>query len=397
MSSSPAESNGKPFIISGRNRATKAAELADTLFSGREQQENFNRIAELFRVEEVAPSSRPMPWKKARADLALPGSFQSLGDTLVTEEYLKRTNTTALLVIKGGEICFEQYWLTGGRNVHWLSMSVAKSVTSALLGAARADGRFGGVSEPITQYLPDLKGSGYDGVSIKDVLQMSSGVTWNEDYSDPDASVAELVRTLGDSSSPYFLARESTREHTPGTYNRYCSIDTVVLGALLERLIDSSTAKYTHEKLWEPLGCENAAHWILDKGGAALTYVGFNATARDYARVGELYLRGGVWNGAQVLPADWVKASVTPDAPHLAPGLRDSADLPYGYGYQWWLLDDGSFTATGIYNQFVFVSPEHDTVIVKLSANQVYGTSADPRAGGEVDTAALLQAIARSS
>jgi CubicO group peptidase (beta-lactamase class C family) len=158
-----------------------------------------------------------------------------------------------------------------------------------------------------------------------------------------------------------------------------------------------SLADYLHDKLWEPDGMEADGFWIVDCKGAEFAGGGFNAVLRDYARLGRLYLNGGMHNGVQVVPADWVRASHTPDAPHVKPGPRPSARLPWGYGYQWWVPDDsGAYSAIGIYGQFVYVDPATRTVIAKTSAFRDYGRSINPEHYRTADHFALFQAIAKS-
>ncbi|MBP6364438.1 MAG: serine hydrolase [Novosphingobium sp.] len=386
-----------PTVPAAAQRTETRAEFVGTLFSPNEQYENFNRINELFPTDRVAPSKKAQPWRKGRP-IALPAHIEAQGETLDTAQFLRETDTAALLVLKDGKIRFEQYWLTGGRNVRWLSMSVAKSFVSAMIGIAVAEGRIASISDPVTKYLPELVGSGYDGVSIKDILQMSSGVRWTEDYSDPKSDVFGLAHVMASGSSFAAFPATLSREHAPGTFNRYNSTDTLVLGMLLERATGTRLAKYMHDRLWEPLGATDEAYWLTDDHGMAMAFGGLNATARDFARIGELYRKGGRWGGRQIVPAGWVKASLTSDSSHLMPGVRASSDSEMGYGYQWWLPgfgDTQDYAAIGVYNQFIYVNPRERTVIVKLSANSNYGRTNDDRSWRGHDHFALFQALAK--
>jgi CubicO group peptidase (beta-lactamase class C family) len=374
--------------------------LADLgLFTGAPQHENFCRLTDLLDVREMAPSAKPHTWPQG-APIALPETYEFDGATRSTEEFLVDTDTAALLVLVDGALRHEHYALTGGPDVQWLSMSVAKSFISALVGIAVDEGHIGGIDEPISTYVPVRAGSAYDGLPIRHALQMSSGARWNEDYHDPNSDIFRLsAATMGLGGTLDDFVATMARESEPGTLCRYNSGETQVLGALLARATGRSVSAYMREKLGEPLGVSSPGYWIVDPAGVELAFGGLNLTARDFAKIGELYRNGGVWQGEQLVPADWVRDSVTVTAPHLAPGrpLIGGDPLPLGYGYQWWLPDGdrGEFTAIGVYNQFVYVDPASDTTIVKLSANRRYGTSTEEYTNRELETIALLRAIAQ--
>ena len=368
--------------------------FAASLFSGAEQFENFNRVHQLF-PSVTMPASQNSFGFPIDESLSLPEEFTYEGEILRTDEFVNETDTSALLVIQNGSIRFEEYFLTGGVDVTWLSMSVAKSFAATLFGIAIEEGFIGGVEDLVTDYLPSLAGSAYDSVRIKDVLQMSSGASWNEDYSDPDSDINRFGRVLALGGSLEELAASMDREFEPGTYNRYNSMDTSVLGLILVKATGRPLADYMIEKLWNPLGAEHEAHWLIDDQGVEMSFFGLNATARDYAKIGELYRLGGKWNGQQLVPAKWVKDSVTPDGPHLMPGENPASDYELGYGYQWWVMDgeDGEFAAIGVYNQFIYVNPSKELVIVKLSANSDYGISEKESDNLEFHTIELFRAI----
>ncbi|MDF1687970.1 MAG: serine hydrolase [Parvibaculaceae bacterium] len=364
------------------------------LFSGAEQYENFNRMTELFPSATMKASPTPFQFGEGEP-MALPTSFETDGVTIDTEAFLTETDTAALLVIQNGNVRFEDYRLTGGRDVQWLSMSVAKSFTSTLVGMAVEDGSIASIEDPVTKYVPALAGSAYDSVRIKDILQMSSGAAWDENYGDPDSDINRFGRILGAGGSFSEFVTTMKREKEPGTYNRYNSASTQVLGSLLLAATGQPIQDYMAEKLWTPLGMESDGYWLVDDDNVPMVFFGLNATARDYAKIGELFRNGGMWNGEQVVSADWVHASITPDAPHLMPGDNPLSDFPMGYGYQWWVMDGDAqeFSAIGVYNQFIYVNPTKDLVIVKLSANSAYGTSTDGSAEREFETIDLFRAI----
>ena len=349
--------------------------FVSSLFTGEEQYQNLNRVYEIFPTSKLSHSSKPLVFKKG-APLELPSNFIFEDKVVKVDEYLSRTDTSALLILKDGKISYENYWLTGGKNVQWISMSVAKSFISALIGIAIDQGHIKSLEDKVTDYVPQLKNSAYDNVRIKDILQMSSGASWNEDYSDPNSDINRSSKIFAIGGSLDEFSASLKKELKPGSYNRYNSTDTQVLGMLLREATRTSITKYMEEMLWHPMGAQDSGYWILDSKNMEMAYAGFNATARDYAKLGELYRLGGKINGKQIIPSDWIKASVKPDAPHLMPGDNPLSDFPLGYGYQWWVPDlSGDFSAIGVYNQFIYVSPKSNMVIVKLSANSIYGTS----------------------
>lgn len=369
------------------------------LFTGQPQFENFSRFKDLLPNVRMAPASRPMPFPIGDAH-DLPASYVFEGQARDTQAFIAETDTSALFVLRDGAVRHQLYRLSGGPDVQWISWSVAKSFVSALIGIALAEGHIGSLEDAISDYVPVAPGSAYEGVSIKHVLQMSSGARWNEDYNDPSSDVFRLGATMAGAMSLDDFVATMVPEAAPGTVCRYNSGDTQALGAVLVRATGRSLADYMQEKICEPLGFEDESYWLVDPTGREMAFGGLNVTARDFAKLGELYRQGGRWQGAQIIPQDWVAASVRADAPHLQPGQPILADhaLALGYGYQWWLPDGdrGEFSAMGIYNQLVYVDPSRGVVIVKLSANPAYGTSMDERTNRENETIALLRAISAS-
>jgi len=322
-----------------------------TLFTGAPQHDNFNRYYEIYPSGKVPHSSQPMSFEMGDP-IILPSRFSFGGQSIQIRTFLEETDTAALLVLKDSKIRHEVYSLTGGPDVKWLSMSVAKSILSALLGVAIQDGLIKSIEEPITNYVKALIGSAYDGVRIKDILQMSSGASWDENYSDRDSDIVRFSTCFGRGDSLNEFAATLTREFEPGAVNRYNSVDTQVLGMLLNQIIEQSITDYTSEKLWEPMGAEFDAYWLRDNLGMEMVFGGFNATARDYAKIGQLYLNGGELNGHQIIPANWVLASTTPDGEHVQTGRGTPGEFSnMGYGYHWWIPEGNAeeFSAVGVY------------------------------------------------
>ncbi|MEC7860502.1 MAG: serine hydrolase [Pseudomonadota bacterium] len=366
---------------------------ASSLFTGVEQYQNFNRVYEFFPTSELVPSNAPLIFEHGPS-IELPSHFIFQDNLINVNEYLSRTDVTALLILKDGKIRYENYWLTGGKSVKWLSASVAKSFISALIGIAIDQGYINSIDDAVTVYVPQLKDSAYDGVRIKDILQMSSGASWNEDYSDPNSDINRSVRIFALGGSLDEFTASLKNEKKPGTFNRYNSTDTQVLGMLLREATGISVTQYMQKMLWDPIGAEDNAYWLLDSENMEVAYGGFNATARDYAKLGELYRLEGNINGTQIVPSNWIQASITPDAAHLMPGENALSDYPLGYGYQWWIPDDsGDFMAIGVYNQFIYVSPQNNVVAVQLSANNIYGTNEELSTLSEFESISFLKAI----
>jgi CubicO group peptidase (beta-lactamase class C family) len=372
--------------------------VVSTLFSGQEQYENLNRFYKFIDSSTLTPSSKPLNFKSSKI-ISLPVSFNFDDTEIETGKFLQRTDTSALLILRDGEIQFERYWLTGGENVQWMSMSVAKSFISALIGIAIRDGHIKSIEEVISDYVPELKNSPYNNVRIKDVLQMSSGASWDENYSDPESDINRWAKIFSLGGSFDEFIQTLSNDFEPGTRNHYNSMDTQALGMLVNRATGKSITDYMTEMLWHPMGATNKGYWLLDSEGMEMAFAGLNVTARDYAKFGELYRLDGEYNGQQIVPKSWVKDSITPDGPHLTPGDNPLSDYPLGYGYQWWVPGGvkGEFMAIGVYNQMIYVAPESNMVIVKLSANSSYGTAEDTDMASELETIEFFRAIANKN
>lgn len=366
------------------------------LFTGESQHELFHRISELFPTAELTPAPEPHVFP-TNPTLALPETYEFLGQTRNSTDFLVDTDTAALLVLHEGTIRFEQYWLTGGPDVPWISWSVAKSFVSALIGIALDEGHISSIDDSVSSYVPELAGSAYDRVSIKAILQMSSGASWNEDYSDPDSDIGRFGAVISGQGSLLDFVSGMTRQREPGTFCQYNSADTQVLGQMLIAATGRNITDYMQEKLVDPLGMEGPGTWLLDGEGVEMAFGGLNLIARDYAKLGELFRQGGHWNGRQIVPAEWVAASTASDEPHMQVGQITVGDevFPFGYAYQWWVPEggDGAFSAIGIYNQFVFVDPTSGATVVKLSANHRYGLSPHEADDREGETVAFIRSV----
>lgn len=331
---------------------------------------NFQNMNELFPTSPIEGGGQVIDF--ARGSYTLPKSFKYGETTFDTEQFLADAMTTGLLVLHDDKIIYEEYFHGHSAEGTHIAWSVSKSFLSALFGIAVAEGKIPDLMQPVTDYVPELIGSGYDGVPIKYVLQMSSGVGFNEDYGDPDSDINRMGESLAMGSSLVEFAATLKRAREPGTLQHYVSIDTQVLGTVLVRATGTDLSSYTSEKLWKPLGMESKAYWMTDGTGMGMAFGGLNASLRDFARFGQLYLDKGNWHGTQIVPKAWVRESTTPDAPHLLPGKKPGTTNRMGYGYQWWLPEHwiGDFIALGVYNQMIYVDPNTGLVIARHSANR---------------------------
>ncbi len=340
-----------------------------TLFDKDKIVHNFVNMNESFPNITIKSNSEPYYFESSPQ--ALPESFEFKGKTVSVKEFLERTTTTALVVLKDETITHESYYLDTKAEDKRISWSVAKSFLSAMVGIAVEQGKIKSLNDLVTDYAPSLKGSGYDGVTVKNILQMSSGVKFNEDYKDFFSDINRMGRLLALGGSFDEFAASLVAEREQGIYLHYVSIDTHVLGMVLRGATGESIVDYFTEHLWNKIHPEADTYFLTDELGEPMVLGGLNMRAVDYLKFGKLYRDNGRWNGEQVVPESWVKASVTPDAPHLMPGKRENADIDLGYGYQWWLPVDADqeFMALGIYDQFIYVDKKSNIVIVKNSAN----------------------------
>jgi CubicO group peptidase (beta-lactamase class C family) len=352
---------------------------------------NFRSMDTMFDTAPVRRGSVAHQFERSIRNL--PSTYVYKGQTKEVSDFLEQTWTTGMVVLQDGTIVSENYYRGNTASSKVISWSVAKSFISALVGIAVDEGHIKDINQPVTDYVPALRGSGYNGVSIKNVLQMSSGIRFNEDYGDFCSDINRLGRAIALGDSLDVFAASLRRERPPGTFHHYVSMDTQVLGMVLRAATGETLASYLESRVWQKLGMESDAYWLIDRKRMELAFGGLNAVLRDYARLGQLYLNEGQWKGQQVIPRAWVRASVTPDAPHLQPGNPNSSWV-LGYGYQWWIPQqpDGDFLAIGVYNQFIYVDPKRKIVIAKSSAYPAYNEDGQEK---ELETIAVFRAIAK--
>lgn len=292
---------------------------------------------------------------------ALPAG-KPLPSTIGADAFFQSQYTAGLLVLHNGRIRYEKYGLGHSATGRWASFSVAKSFTSTLVGTALHDGVIRSLEDKVTAYIPGLKGSAYDEVTVRQLLTMTSGIRWNEDYADPKSDVALFAFHKPDPGLDPTVSymRRLPREAPPGGKWIYKTGETNLIGALVMQATGKHLSDYLSEKIWKPAGMEHSAFWQTNTGGNELGGCCMGVTLRDYARFGQFILEGARIRGRSILPADWLPQATAKQADIGIPGR--------GYGFQWWTLDDGTFYATGIYGQGIFIDPKRRLVIASNSS-----------------------------
>jgi len=277
------------------------------------------------------------------------------------DAYMKDQRNAGLVIIQDGKIRLEKYGLDFSGDGRWTSFSVAKSFTSTLVGAAIKDGYIKNIDDKVSDYIPDLKGSVYDDVTIKQLLTMTSGVKWNEDYADPKSDVALFNAYKAEPGVDVTVSymRKLKREVPPGTKWVYKTGETNLIGVLVSSATKKNLSNYLAEKIWRPFGMEQDASWLLGSTGHEISGCCMQASTRDFARFGLFMLGGGKAEGKSVLPDGWIAAATTKQA--------DIGDAEFGYGYQWWTMNDGSYAARGIFGQGIFIDPKRKLIIASNS------------------------------
>ncbi len=341
---------------------------------------------QLFPVRPVpaGPDVRPLPLR------ATPPGWRFVQD------YLDRHPVTGLMVMKDGQVLVERYQYGRRATDRFTSFSMAKTVVAMAVGVAIAEGHIASVDEPVDRVEPALASTAWKGVPLRQVLNMASGVRFDETYDTPDSDIARLSRawTRQEGSLLTGLQRLGERDSAPGERFHYVSAETQVLTQVLIRATGRPLADYVGEKIWTPMGAEADGAWVVDAAGVEAGYCCLSARLRDWARLGQLLLDGGQRDGMQVIPRAWIEAATTvrPQDSHLRPGRA----TPYfGYGYQTWIFPEGlGFALLGVRGQAVYANPKLRLVMVQTA---VWPTSSNPALGRERDQfwRELIRAVAR--
>lgn len=328
----------------------------------------YRNIDRLFPTHRIKAGDHPYALPKS--DKQLPNVRFTVGDKKYDlYDFVALDSITAMLVLKDGKIVFETYQRGNTEKTRWMSMSIAKSITSTLAAAAIKDGLIKGLDAQVVDYVPELKGSAYEGVTVRDVLMMSSGVKWNETYTDPASDRRALLKAQISQKprSAMALMASLPRAAEPGTANTYSTGETQVLGEIVRGAVKMPLADYLSQKIWQPFGMESDARWWLDSpDGVEIGGSGISATLRDYGRFGLFFMNGGKINGTSILPEGWVKEATLPTK------LKGGKSLDYGY--MWWTawtepsMKDGAYSAVGIQGQNIYINPANNVVIVTFGA-----------------------------
>jgi CubicO group peptidase (beta-lactamase class C family) len=326
-------------------------------WSGDDQVSGFRNIEAIFPTRTVKRGTMVKPLPLAPEQIS---PVYRLGDESGSvDDYMARDRVAGLLVISKGRIVLEKYGQGQKPADRWISFSIAKSVTSTLLGAAIKDGKIKSVDDHVTAYIPELKGSAYDGVTLRQVLAMRSGAQWNEDYVDPNSDVGRIAASMATNKGASLIGLMAGRARAaePGTRFLYSTGESNMVGIIVSRAVGEPLADYLSRKIWAPYGMESDASWLTD-GGTEIGGCCLNMTLRDYGRFGQFMLDGAVIGGESILPSGWIaEATASQSGPGETP-----------YGYQWWIPRPGTYAALGIFGQAIYVNPARDLVIVQLSA-----------------------------
>jgi len=355
---------------------------------------NFINMNKIFLAGPMISASEK-PFKFQFNEFTLPTTYAYKNKDKNLLDALEYYETDGLIVLKNNTILYEDYWHDNNESSQHISWSVAKSFLSALVGIAVERQQIANINDPITKYLKDFINTGYDNVSIKNLLQMSSGIRFNEDYADYNSDINRFGRTISFGTPMREFAKSLENEKPQGTYNHYVSIDTQMLAMLLEEVTNKSVTQNLQDEIWDKIGMEHDAYYMVDNSGMEVALGGLNASLRDYAKFGLLYLKGGVWDGKEVVPSKWVDASHRIDDEHLMPGENINSSNNWGYGYQWWIpgFPDDEYMASGIYNQHIFIDPVNEVVIAKTSSNYKFPEERD---NSKDEHVAIFRAIANA-
>lgn len=344
--------------ISDISGETMGQKLASLLFwSQKEKERRFPIMQDIFPSILIPNGNQISPFEEMKNLTP-----QWKGKTTLTS-YINDNHIGGVIVLHENKIRLEEYADGVDEKTVWTSFSMAKSVSSMLLGVALKDGAIESLDDALQKYIPELKGHDYGKVSVRQLLTMTSGIDWNEDYEDPNSDVAQMYQNSCQNNEAHILTYMKSLKfaHQPGTYWNYSTGETDLVGILVQKATGKNLAEYLSEKIWQPIGMENCAYWLADEcsnlniGGS-----GLSASLRDYARLGTIMLNKGKHEGENLFSEEWID-----NATSL---LYKTNEDGGGYGYLWWRFKDGSYAAVGIFGQMLYIDPSKDLVIVQIAA-----------------------------
>lgn len=359
---------------------TMGQKLESLLFWGQEEKERRFSIMHKIFPNKVVPAGKTISALE-KGEVITP----EWEDTTDLKSYIKSNHIGGVLVLKEGKIRLEQYGEGFDKHTLWTSYSVAKSVSSMLVGAALKEGSIEHLEDPLEKYIPEFKGYDYGKVTVHQLLTMTSGIGWNEDYEDHHSDVAQmyLQPCEGDEAHIISYMKQLKFTHTPGEYWNYSTGETDLVGILVQKATGKNLGEYLSEKIWQPYGMQQCGYWLADEcSGLNIGGSGLSSSLRDYARLGELMRKGGVIEGKSIFDKQWLENATKP--------LFETGEGG-GYGYLWWNNPNGSYMAIGIFGQFIYINPKEDLVIAQIAAW--------PRAGSEdlsVGRMAFIEAVRKS-
>ena len=341
--------------------ASKAPIAGILTWTPQQQASGYRDIEHIFKTHTVRRGKKVHPLPVAARQIAPTFTYQ--GKTWTVDDYMVAYRVSGLLVLKDGKIVLEKYSLDRKPTERWTSFSVAKSLTSTLVGAAIQDGKIKSINDPVTRYVPDLKGSAYEGVTVRQMLMMSSGVKWNEDYTDPKSDVAlagNRVTEPGVNPMVSYL-RNLPRANPPGAKFNYNTGETDLVGVLVSKATGKTLARYASEKIWQPYGMGRDAVWMTDPGGQERGGCCLSMTLRDYGRLGLFIAGDGMAGGKRITPPGYIADATRRE-------IDNGDPAPGGYGYFWWIFDNGGYSGLGIFGQSVTLFPAEHLIIVQNAA-----------------------------
>ncbi len=337
---------------------TMGQKLESLLFWNQvEKERRFPLMHKIFPSKLVAAGTHHYPLKKGKA------ITPQWNDSTSLQSYMTANHIEGAIVLQNGKIRLERYGKNATRHSLWTSFSVAKSVTSMLIGTALKDGYIKSLDDALQKYIPELQGYAYGKVTIRQLITMTSGMDWNEDYADPKSDVAQmyLAPCRGDESHILTYIKPIKPLQNGKHPWHYSTGEIDLAGILVQKATHKTLAQYLSEKIWKPMGMQQNAYWLADEcSGLNIGGSGLSVSLRDYARLGQLMLNRGKINGKPIFAKEWLT--------HATKKLYTIDDQGNGYGYLWWVFADGSYAAVGIFGQLIYINPKEKLVIAQIAA-----------------------------